>query len=174
MRKRFVNFSIGLWVVIPFIVGGCLMNDAEDIPDFSEQLQKDLKTIDDYLAANQIDATSDPDGLIRYVIHRDSTGHKPGIDSCVTTNYVGKLMSTGQKFDDGENISFPLKTVIDGWKIGIPLMDIGDSVTFYIPSGLAYGYRGFPPVIPSNANLIFSVGLTDIGKSYRSSDNSCD
>ena len=95
------------------------------------------------------------------------------IDSCVTANYVGKLLSTEQKFDEGENVSFPLNAVIDGWRIGVPLLSVGDSATFYIPSGLGYGYYGFPPEIPGNAILIFHVGLTKVGKTYKTSDRSC-
>ena len=72
-----------------------MMNDTEDIPDFNEQLQKDLAAIDSYLASNNILASKDADGFIRYVIHRDSTGKRPTIDSCVTANYSGRLMSTG-------------------------------------------------------------------------------
>jgi len=150
------------------------MNENEDIPDFNEQLQKDLQTIDNYLLTNGIQASQDPDGLIRYVIHADSSGTKPTIDSCVTANYRGLLLSNGHEFDSGENVSFPLNSVIDGWKIGIPLMNIGDSITLYIPSGLAYGYYGYPPEIPSNANLIFNVGLKKVGSDYSPSTHSCD
>jgi FKBP-type peptidyl-prolyl cis-trans isomerase len=148
---------------------------TEDYPNFWEQLEKDLQAIDDYLAQNNIQGVQkDADGLIRYVVHRDSVGTgKPTIDSCATVNYAGFLMANGSKFDDGNNFSFPVAGVIDGWKIGIPLLDLGDSVTFYIPSGLGYGYAGYEPDIPRNANLIFRVALKDIGKTYNSSSRSC-
>lgn len=169
-----MRVTIGLVAVVPFVVASCMMNDTEDIPDFNEQLQKDLATIDSYLATNNIVAQQDPDGYIRYVVIRDSTGdNKPTVDSCVTANYRGLFLSGGGEFDDGENISFPLNAVIDGWKIGIPLLSVGDSAVFYIPSGLAYGYYGYPPEIPSNANLIFHVGLTKVGKTYNTSTRSC-
>lgn len=174
MKKRFVKITIGLLAVVPFVVGSCMMNESDDIPDFNEQLQKDLETIDSYLAAHNIQALQDQEGFIRYVIHADSAGTKPTIDSCVTANYSGMLLSSGAEFDKGENISFPLSSVIDGWKIGIPLMNVGDSITLYIPSGLAYGYYGYPPEIPSNANLVFNVGLTKVGTEYNPSNRSCD
>lgn len=171
MKTGLMRVTIGILAVIPFIVASCMMNDTEDIPDFNEQLQKDLAAIDSYLASNNIMASKDVDGFIRYVIHRDSTGKKPTIDSCVTANYSGRLLSTGTEFDDGENVSFPLISVIDGWKVGIPLLDVGDSATLYIPSGLAYGYYGISPEIPSNANLVFHVGITKVGSTY--SNRSC-
>jgi FKBP-type peptidyl-prolyl cis-trans isomerase FkpA len=174
MKNRVVKITIGLLALVPFIWGSCMMKESDDIPDFNEQLKKDLETIDGYLAANNIQAQQDPEGFIRYVVYRDSSGTKPTIDSCVTANYSGKLLSNGVEFDKGDNISFPLSSVIDGWKIGIPLMNVGDSITLYIPSGLAYGFYGYPPEIPGNANLVFNVGLTKVGTDYSQSNRSCD
>lgn len=174
MKTRLIRVVIGIFTVLPFVVSSCLMNDSEDIPDFGEQLRTDLKTIDDYLTANGINAQQDPDGFIRYVIHRHSGGtRKPTIDSCATANYAGFLLSNGQQFDSAQNFSFPVYGVIDGWKIAIPLLTVGDSATVYIPSGLAYGYYGQGD-IPRNANLVFRVGLKDIGKTFNGANLSCD
>jgi FKBP-type peptidyl-prolyl cis-trans isomerase FkpA len=176
MKRRLMKVIIGFVAVVPFIVLSCMMSDTEDIPNFSEQLQKDLATIDSYLAANNIIADQDPDGFIRYVIHKrlwpDTVSAT--IDSCVTANYVAKLLSDGSEFDKGTNISFPLNGVIDGWKIGIPLLNLGDSATLYIPSGFGYGYYGIEPDIPSNANLIFHVAVKKIGTTYNNTARSCD
>lgn len=162
---------VGFLAVLTFIAASC-MNEMEDIPDFNEQLQKDIALIDAYLDANATGTVVEHNSGIRYVIHEDSVnGIKPTIDSCVTANYVGKLMSTGQVFDDGTGISFPLSGVIDGWKIGIPLLNEGDSATIYIPSGYAYGYYGYPPEIPSNANLIFHVSVENVGSTYTTTNN---
>ena len=140
--------------------------------NFREQLQADIAAIDTYLAENSIAAIQDERG-IRVVIHRDEAGNSPTIDSCVTTNYRGEFLVNGETFDQGNNISFPLAQVIDGWKIGLPLLSEGDSATIYIPSGLGYGYDGYQPEIPSNANLVFHVGLKKVGQIYNSSDRSC-
>ncbi len=171
LMKAVPGFRIvgSMTVALSLLLSACMMNDSEDYPDFSEQLQKDLAAIDAYLAANNIDAEQDVDGLIRYVVHVDSTDTpKPTIDNCATVDYAGFLMSNGQKFDDGEDFPFPIAGVIYGWRIGIPLLNRGDSATIYIPSGLAYGYNGFAPDIPSNANLMFHVRLKKIGATYTS------
>jgi FKBP-type peptidyl-prolyl cis-trans isomerase FkpA len=172
MKTDLRKVTIGFLAVLSLIVASCMMNDNEDIPSFEEQLQKDIQAIDSYLAGNNITAIEDVSG-IRYVIHRDSTGDKPTVDSCVTSNYQGKLLTNEQEFDHGTNVSFPLNGVIHGWKIGIPLLSEGDSATLYIPSVLGYGYYGYPPEIPSNANLIFHVAITKVGSTYRTSDRSC-
>lgn len=177
MKTALIKAILGICTVLPFAMTSCMMNDSEGLPDFDEQLQKDLATIDSYLAANNIIAQKDPDNFIRYVIHHDDPNEKKAtIDSCVTSNYRGLLLTTGQEFDTGTNISFPLNGVIDGWKVGIPLLTVGDSATFYIPSGLGYGYYGIKPEIPSNANLVFNVSVKKVGTTYRSSatGSSCD
>lgn len=171
--KNGLKAVVGFFSVLPFIIGSCMMKDTEDFPDFNEQMAKDIAAIDSYLASKGLVAMQDNSG-IRYIIHEDSVGgKKPTIDSCVTANYVGKLLSNEQKFDEGEMVSFPLNGVIDGWKIGIPLLNVGDSATLYIPSGLGYGFYGYPPEIPANAILIFHVGVEKVGSTYKTSDRSC-
>jgi len=174
MKTRLMKVLIAVLVILPLFLTSCLMDQGEDFPDFNEQLQKDLEIIDNYLADNNIDAEQDPDGFIRYVVHRDSTtGSKATLDSCAVVNYRGLLLSNSQEFDKGSNFAFPVSGVIDGWKVAIPLLNVGDSATLYIPSGLGYGYYGFKPDIPSNANLVFNVAIKNVGRTYKSTDRSC-
>jgi FKBP-type peptidyl-prolyl cis-trans isomerase len=173
MRRRLVFLTKLSVIALTVVMASCMMNKEDEIPDFSVQLQKDIALIDEYLMANNIPATEDVTGL-RYIIHRNGTGTQPTIDSCVTSNYQGLFLSSGVEFDKGTNISFPLNEVIAGWQIGMPLLKEGDSATFFVPSGYAYGYHGYPPEIPSNSNMIFHVGVTKVGNTYKSSTRSCD
>jgi FKBP-type peptidyl-prolyl cis-trans isomerase len=162
-----------LFLLLAGVMGSCLNTD-EGL-SFEEQLEKDLATIDQYLTDNGIDAEQDPDGFIRYVIHVEGSGASPTLEHCVAVNYLGKLL-TGATFDDGEDAKFPLGGpygVIAGWQIGLPLMQVGDSATLYIPSGLAYGTQGVPGLVPGNSNLIFRVGLHGV-TTYNASTGSCD
>jgi FKBP-type peptidyl-prolyl cis-trans isomerase FkpA len=126
------------------------------------QSEKEAKLIDEYLAKKNIKAESDSSGF-RYVMHSNSGGKKPGFTDCVEVNYHGYFMSNEQTFDRNNNISFPLNGVIRGWTYGVAKMGVGDSATFYIPSGLAYGPRG-RGTIPGDAILIFDIKLLKIGE----------
>jgi FKBP-type peptidyl-prolyl cis-trans isomerase FkpA len=169
--KRGSRIVTGFFAILSVMAASCADN-GEELPTFEEQLQKDMAAIDNYLAANNILNTEQHESGIRYLIHVDSlNGVSPTRDSCVTANYKGILMSNGQMFDSGEGISFPLNEVIVGWQLAIPLLNEGDSATLYIPSVYAYGYYGYPPEIPKNANLIFNVGVKNVGSAFRTTNN---
>lgn len=136
------------------------------------QVKKDEKLITEYLAEKNIKAERDTSGIY-YVIHSNSGKEKPTAENCVQVNYEGKLLKTGDTFDKGEGVSFPLNRVIPGWQLGIPKISLGDSATLYIPSNLAYGPQGVPNAIPPNSVLVFDVVLTAIGAGLDPETNSC-
>lgn len=86
----------------------------------------------------------------------------------VQVHYEGKLFSNGKVFDSsltrGDPIEFVLGNgqVIQGWDQGLLNMCVGEKRLLKIPSDLAYGARGSPPVIPENAALIFNTELVSI------------
>jgi FKBP-type peptidyl-prolyl cis-trans isomerase len=85
----------------------------------------------------------------------------------VTVHYVGTL-TNGQKFDSsrdrGRGFSFRLGggEVIAGWDQGVAGMKVGQVRRLTISPDLAYGARGFPPVIPPNSTLVFEVELLSV------------
>mgnify|MGYP000423263777 CR=1 FL=1 len=96
------------------------------------------------------------------------TGTAPKHGDTVAVHYTGRFMD-GQKFDSsrdrGRGFAFQLGAgrVIQGWDQGVAGMQVGQLRKLTIPPHLAYGDRGFPPVIPPNSTLVFEVELLQIG-----------
>lgn len=144
---------------------GCLKKETGCPP------QKDIvapsseqQLIADYLAANNISATKHSSGLY-YTILQQGTGESPNNCSSIVISYSGRL-SNGNVFDERSHVAFTLGGLIEGWKIGLPLIQKGGKMKLYIPPSLGYGASDIKDnngvvVIPANSMLIFDISLLD-------------
>jgi FKBP-type peptidyl-prolyl cis-trans isomerase FkpA len=142
------------------------------------QLEKDIATLQAYLAKEGIETERTESGLF-YVIHTLGDGVKAEAGMQVKVNYTGKLLN-GRVFDTSNEedakalglynpqrpygpIDFQvgMGNVIKGWDEGITLLNAGSKATLYIPSTLAYGPSRRSEVIGENEILVFDVELVD-------------
>lgn len=109
-------------------------------------------------------------GLV-YEDHVTGTGNEAVAGKKVVVHYTGWLNnngSKGNKFDSSVDRNQPFAfalgagMVIKGWDEGVAGMKVGGKRTLNIPSDLGYGPRGYPPVIPPAADLIFDVELIEV------------
>lgn len=98
------------------------------------------------------------------------TGREAKAGDKVTVHYHGTLASNGSKFDasrDRGDAGFVFTLgkgmVIKGWDVGVAGMKEGGKRKLTIPPDMAYGDRGFPPVIPPSSTLVFEVELLKVG-----------
>ncbi len=126
-----------------------------------EQFVEDIRIIKQYLSDNNLTADSTTKGL-HYIITNTGGGGNPNQQSSVKVKYKGYL-TNGTVFDEttgDETITFPLTDLIEGWQIGIPLLQKGGKGTFLLPSAIGYGPYA-TGTIPSNSVLIFEIELID-------------
>ncbi|HEX7753891.1 MAG TPA: FKBP-type peptidyl-prolyl cis-trans isomerase, partial [Niabella sp.] len=96
---------------------------------------------------------------------KEGNGKQPSVSNSVTAHYRGALLD-GTEFDSSfkrnQPFTAPLKALIKGWQIAIPLMKEGSHWRLWIPSDLAYGDRGAGSDIPGGATLLFEVELLQV------------
>ena len=154
MRLRSIGQLMVTVVLTLLIASDVLGRDQEsDTPSASQPGLKYWKEIDK-------EAIETESGL-QYKVLYAGNGRKPRSSSKVKVHYRG-LTLDGRTFDtsytDDEPVELSLKSVIKGWKEGVPLMSAGSVYVFLIPPELAYGEKGSSG-IPPNATLIFEIEL---------------
>jgi FKBP-type peptidyl-prolyl cis-trans isomerase FklB len=108
-----------------------------------------------------------PEGWQYEVIQQGTDTTRPTMANSVKCNYRGTLIN-GEEFDGsakhGGPITFALGQVVTGWQLALQKMTVGSKWKVYLPSDLAYGDMGNPPVIPPGATLIFELELLEVIK----------
>jgi len=148
------------------VISGCLKkadcaykNENKVAPVAEEQ------ALLNYLTANNITATKHGNNMY-YEVVTPGAGAVAGLCSDVHIKYEGRL-TNGSLFDSSTNRTFQLGRLIEGWKVGLPLIKPGGRILLYIPPSLGYGAADIKDnrgvvVIPANSIIVFDVSLLDV------------
>ena len=133
--------------------------------DSLQQASIDRQMIFSAIAAGKIDTTGTKDGVY-YQILKEGSGENVSINDTVTVFYKGSLLADGTVFDQTKEkpASFPLKRLIKGWQLALPVCKVGGKIQIIIPSGLAYTIRSRSKDIPPNSVLVFTIEVLNAKK----------
>lgn len=131
-----------------------------------EMITNNKKAAEEFLKENAAkEGVKTTESGLQYLVLTEGEGPKPKEDDTVSVHYQGTLLD-GTEFDSSysrnEPAVFPLNRVIPGWTEALQLMPVGSKYRIFLPSDLAYGDRGAPPVIEPGSMLIFEVELLGI------------
>ncbi len=127
-----------------------------------KKTESDDKQMTDFIKANNINAVKHESGLYYQIIKPGSGSFTYPSNTKITIKYEGRLLN-GNVFDNGGGTeqTFPLANLIEGWRIGIPLIQKGGEIRLIIPPSLGYGSRAVG-TIPANSPLDFTIQLINV------------
>jgi FKBP-type peptidyl-prolyl cis-trans isomerase FkpA len=156
------NFVLPALLILVILDTGCIKDNTCS----PKSVTSEAPQIQAYALANGINATAHSSGLYYEVINSGS-GTTATANSNIVITYTGKL-TNGSIFDQQTtpnnttaNPPWPLNQLIEGWRLGIPLIKEGGHIKLIIPSALAYGCTG-KNSIPGDAILFFEIELVDV------------
>ena len=140
----------------------------KQVAQLKEMQEKNKKVGEAYLAENKKKkGVVVTESGLQYEVVKKGNGQKVKEGDQVKVHYTGTFVD-GSVFDDSrkrnEPAVFGVDQVIPGWSEALKLMDVGSRYSLAIPSSLAYGEQGAPPVIEPNSVLLFDVELIAIEK----------
>lgn len=100
---------------------------------------------------------------IFYEIIEQGSGTPVTLNDRITVHYKGYLFTNGEVFDQTKDkpASFPLRGLIKGWQVALPLINVGGKIKVVIPSGQAYSIRTRAAKIPPNSILVFEIAVVE-------------
>jgi FKBP-type peptidyl-prolyl cis-trans isomerase FkpA len=142
------------------------------LTDNKDQIAKDSKTIEAYLAKNKLKAVKAKWGSY-LVIKKPGIGKKLAAGDMASIKYTGRSLSTNKAFDSNTDPAFKhvepytvnigqLGTVILGWNDVLNEMQKGTKATVYIPSSLAWGSQGASPDIKPDEIVVFDMEVVNV------------
>jgi FKBP-type peptidyl-prolyl cis-trans isomerase FkpA len=131
--------------------------------DSVQQRQADIKLIEAAISSGKTDVKQNEQSVY-YIIMKEGTGKQVSVNDTVVAHYKGYLFADGKVFDQTKQnpATFPLRRLIRGWQIGVPLVKVGGTIKLVIPSDMAYSIRTRAAKIPPNSILVFEIEVVDV------------
>lgn len=117
-------------------------------------------TAEEYVTQENLSATELDDGVYLAFVNKTS-GEKPvTVDDIIVADYKGYLTNR-TVFDQGEDLTGPLRNFIRGWQIAFKEIPVGSEAIIVVPPSVGYGSQD-QGIIPGNSTLVFEVTLKEI------------
>ena len=141
------------------IPGNASLDYTVTVLDKSKLKEYEDAMIRNFISREGLTGFTKTEDNIYYKISAPGTGETIHADSVLTINYTGRLLN-GTEFETREGGLLGLSQAIQGWQKIIPLIKVGGSVRFILPSQFGYGLEG-SNTIPGFSPLDFDVTVTD-------------
>ena len=142
----------------------CKKDADAEVYDRALYFGPDTIAIRAYVNANKIPATKMSNGIFYQIIAPGTGSFNYTSVSKITVDFEGKLLN-GAVFDTTTgktSYTSALGALVQGWQIGIPLIQKGGKIRLIMPSFYGYQNSTAYPSIPPNSPLDFTISLIDV------------
>ena len=142
----------------------CKKDADAEVYDRALYFGPDTIAIRAYVNANKIPATKMANGIFYQIIAPGTGSFNYTSVSNITVDYEGKLLN-GTVFDTTSGSTartFTLGGLVQGWQIGVPLIQKGGKIRLIMPSYYGYQNSTANAGIPANSPLDFTISLIDV------------
>jgi peptidylprolyl isomerase len=107
---------------------------------------------------------------LKYIKVKENPKGEPVLPGTLAEFHYSGYLLDGKPFDSSVERGKPVSVkvgqgqLMPGWDEGLALMKVGEKVKLIIPSALALGAAGYPPVIPPNADLVLDIEMLSVKK----------
>ena len=120
---------------------------------FLKAVRSEDAQIEDYIVRSKLkNVDKQPTGLRVSKTVSATTGAALTDGQKVTVKYSGKLLRTGNVFDNNSGNTYDVtlgrNQVVPGFEAGIKALKVGEKATIIFPSSLGYGSTGQGPILP--------------------------
>ena len=132
------------------------------------QAEQDLLAA--YLDSNHIQASHHAAGFYYKIINPGTGTDTMLLCSELSIDFKGQLKNDSV-FQEGNDVYVVLGGMIEGWKLGIPLVKKGGEIKLFLPPSLAFGYADYSDqnnkvLVPANSIVIYTVKLKDYTQGF--------
>lgn len=161
-------YEVELKNITPYAIIAKQLKEEEKrrISQREKLTEAEFTLLSNYIKNNNIQEKPQTSGMY-YLESVKGRGNKAENGNTVEVHY--KLFNIkGEVIDSslerGKTFTFKLGAgeVIQGWELGLKMMNQGTKSTLIIPSNLAYGSKGKDGIIPPNTTLVFDIELISI------------
>lgn len=113
------------------------------------------------------DTLKTKNGVQYIIVKANKTGEQAVVGTVADFHYSGYFRD-GKTFDNSFDRNQPLSIKIGqgqlmpGWDEGVSMLRNGEKARLIIPSALALGEKGYPPLIPPNTDLVMDIEMINV------------
>ena len=132
--------------------------------------QAEQDSIVAYLDSFNIQADHHPAGFYYKIINPGMGADTMLLCSELLIDFKGQLKNDSV-FQEGNDVFLVLGGMIEGWKLGIPLIKKGGEIKLFIPPTLAFGQEDYKDqdnkvLVPARSMVIYTVKLKDYTQGF--------